>query len=159
MFYILTYTIQGILLLFFNDGQSTLYSTLKNNLVDLVCFKHFINKGYDDLTWKKPSALLTTSRKTAKSFSKELKFSIHVGASGFVLFTSCSSYLFVLVDVFVGHACEELLEVLSLVALPALPVGLQVGVEALHLVLALLHLHRDLGRHRHSYSYNQGGSD
>lgn len=39
--------------------------------------------------------------------------------------------LFIMVDIFVGHAGEELFEVLSLVALPALPVGLQVGVETL----------------------------
>ena len=45
-----------------------------------------------------------------------------------------------MVDVSVGHAGEELFEVLSLVALPALPVGLQVGVETLHFVLAFLHL-------------------
>lgn len=51
-----------------------------------------------------------------------------------------NAYLLVVIDVFVGHATEKLLEVLSLVALPALPVGLQVGVETLHLVLAPLHL-------------------
>ncbi len=51
------------------------------------------------------------------------------------------AYLFIVVDVFVGHACEKLFEVLSLVALPALPVCLQVCVETLHFVLAFLHLH------------------
>lgn len=55
-------------------------------------------------------------------------------------FRSSNRYLFIVVDVFVRHAGEELLEVLPLVALPALPVGLQVGVETLHLVLAFLHL-------------------
>lgn len=57
-------------------------------------------------------------------------------------------YLLVADDVFVGHAGEELLEVLPLVALPALPVRLQVRVETLHLVLAFLHLRRHLRRHR-----------
>jgi len=56
------------------------------------------------------------------------------------------AYLLVVVDVFVGHAGEEAFEVVSLVALPALPVGLQVGVETLHFVLALLHLERHLRR-------------
>lgn len=58
------------------------------------------------------------------------------------------AYLFIVVDVFVGHAGEKLFEVLPLVALPALPVCLQVGVEALYFVLAFLHLHRHLPRHR-----------
>lgn len=50
-------------------------------------------------------------------------------------------------DVLVGQTRQKLLEVVSLVALPALPVGLQVGVETLRLVLALLHLQRDLVGH------------
>lgn len=58
------------------------------------------------------------------------------------------AHLFILDDVFVGRARQKLLEVLSLVALPALPVRLQVRVETLHFVLAFLHLHRHLRRHR-----------
>lgn len=67
-------------------------------------------------------------------------------------------YLFIAVDVSVGHAGEELLEVVSLVALPALPVGLQVRVETLHFVLALLHLQRHLRRERERELELQGRS-
>lgn len=63
------------------------------------------------------------------------------------------AYLFVVADVLVGHAGEKLFEVLSLVALPALPVRLQVGVETLHLVLAFLHLRRHLRRNTDNYGY------
>lgn len=58
-----------------------------------------------------------------------------------------------MVDVFVGHAGEKLFEVLSLVALPTLPVCLQVSVETLHFVLAFLDLHWHLQRDRENYSY------
>ena len=63
------------------------------------------------------------------------------------------TYLFIVVDVFVGHVGEKLFEVLPLVALPALPVRLQVCVETLQSVLALLHLHWHLQRETESYSY------
>lgn len=49
-------------------------------------------------------------------------------------------YLLVVGDVAVGQARQQLSEVTPLVALPALPVGLQIGVEALGPVLAALHL-------------------
>lgn len=53
-------------------------------------------------------------------------------------------YLLIMGNVAVGQARQQLSEVASLVALPALPVGLQVGVEALSPVLAALHLQGDL---------------
>lgn len=53
-----------------------------------------------------------------------------------------------MVDVSVGHAGEKLFKVLSFVALPALPVCLQVRVETLHFVLAFLDLHWHLWRER-----------
>lgn len=49
-------------------------------------------------------------------------------------------YLLVVGDVAVCQARQQLSEVTPLVALPALPVGLQVGVEAFGPVLAALHL-------------------
>ena len=52
--------------------------------------------------------------------------------------------LLVELDVFVSHPREQLSEVLSLVALPAFPVCLQVSVETLQAVLAFLHLNRNL---------------
>lgn len=62
-------------------------------------------------------------------------------AKSWSVFTEITqAYLFIIGDVFVGHAGEKLLEVLSLVALPALPVCLQVSVETLHFVLAFLYL-------------------
>lgn len=48
--------------------------------------------------------------------------------------------LLVVLDVSVSHPGEELSEILPLVVLPAVPVSFQVGVEALHSVLALLHI-------------------
>lgn len=54
--------------------------------------------------------------------------------------TSLSLYLLVVGDVAVGQTRQQLSEVAPLVALPALPVGFQVGVEALGSVLAALHL-------------------
>lgn len=68
-----------------------------------------------------------------------------------------NTHLLVVGDVFVGHARQKLLEVLSLVALPALPVGLQVCVETLHLVLAFLHLDWHLRRHREKLQLGGGG--
>lgn len=66
-----------------------------------------------------------------------------------MLYSVSLAYLFIVVDVFVGHAGEKLLKVLSLVALPALPVCFQVSVKTLHFVLAFFYFHWDLqGRQR-----------
>lgn len=68
-----------------------------------------------------------------------LHSSIHSSTLARILFASVL-YLFIVLDVFVRHAGQQLSEILALVVLPALPVGLQVSVEALHPVLALLHI-------------------
>lgn len=83
---------------------------------------------------------------------KTLKFSCRDFKSLHCAFQQ-PAYLFIVVDVFVGHAGEKLFEVLPLVALPALPVCLQVSVETLYFVLAFLYLHWHLRRHRENYSY------
>lgn len=56
-------------------------------------------------------------------------------------------YLLEVGDVAVGQPGQQLSEVAPLVALPAFPVGLQVGVEAFSPVLAALHLQGDLKSH------------
>lgn len=61
---------------------------------------------------------------------------------------SLSLYLFKVGNVAVSQARQQLSEVAPLVTLPALPVGLQVGVEALGPVLAALHLQGDLQSER-----------
>lgn len=64
-------------------------------------------------------------------------------------------YLFIVADVFVGHARQKLLKVLPLVALPALPVSLQVSVETFHFVLAFFNLCRYLWQHTGNYGYTR----
>lgn len=49
-------------------------------------------------------------------------------------------HLLIILDILVSQAHEQLPEVISLVALPPLHISLQVCVEALHPVLALLHI-------------------
>lgn len=58
--------------------------------------------------------------------------------------TGPASHLLIILDVLVRQAHEQLPEVMPLAALPPLHVSLQVSVEALHPVLALLHICRHL---------------
>lgn len=58
--------------------------------------------------------------------------------------TWAASHLLIILDILVSQAHEQLPEVMSLAALPPLHVSLKVSIEALHPILALLHICRHL---------------